>query len=167
MKYEILILSSDSWYFWSVALKGVVGKQSVNDEALLTFMAEVESLMNGHPLTHVSTDYREEALTPNHFLFGWGNPNFPPDVVNDKDLCSQKKWKHAQVMTQHFWKRWLQEYVPALTEHRSGERMFVMFVKEILQLSSMRLPLMGVGCQDVCWECYPGRQESQSSLSSY
>jgi len=30
-------------------------------------MAEVESQMNGRPLTHVSTDYRdEEALTPNH-----------------------------------------------------------------------------------------------------
>ena len=31
------------------ALKAVVGKQRVNDETLLTFMAEVESLMNGRP----------------------------------------------------------------------------------------------------------------------
>ena len=46
------------------ALKAVVGKQCANDETLLTFMAEVESLMHGRPLTHVSTDYRdEEALT--------------------------------------------------------------------------------------------------------
>ena len=82
------------------ALKAVAGKQCVNDETLLTFMAEVESLLNGRPLTHVSTDYRdEEALTPNHFLLGRGNPNVPPDVVNDKDLCSRKRWKHAQVMT--------------------------------------------------------------------
>ena len=101
------------------ALKAVAGKQCVNDETLLTFMAEVESLLNGRPLTHVSTDYRdEEALTPNHFLLGRGNPNVPPDVVNDKDLCSRKRWKHAQVMTQHFWKRWLREYLPALTERR-------------------------------------------------
>jgi len=55
------------------ALKAVVGKQRVNDETLLTFMAEVESLMNGRPLTHVRTDYRdEEALTPNHFPVGRG-----------------------------------------------------------------------------------------------
>ena len=61
------------------ALRAVVGKQHVNDETLLTFMAEVESLMNGRLLTHVSTDYRdEEALTPNHFLLERGNPNFPP-----------------------------------------------------------------------------------------
>ena len=84
------------------ALKAVVGKQCVNDEMLLTFMAEVESLMNGSPLTHVCTDYRdEEALTPNHILLGRANPNFPTDVVTDKDLSSRKRWKHAQVMTQH------------------------------------------------------------------
>ena len=60
-----------------------MGKQRVN-ETLLTFMSEVESLMNGRPLAHASTDYRdEEALTPNHFLLGRGNPNFPPDVVVD------------------------------------------------------------------------------------
>ncbi|XP_078347341.1 uncharacterized protein LOC144632548 [Oculina patagonica] len=83
------------------ALKAVAGKQCVNDETLLTFMAEVESLLNGRPLTHVSTDHRdEEALTPNHFLLGRANPNFPPDVVNDRDLCSRKRWKHAQVIFQ-------------------------------------------------------------------
>ena len=82
------------------ALKAVVGKQCVNGETLLTFMAELESLMNGRPLTHVSTDYRDEdALTPNHFLLGRANSNLPPDVVNDKDLCSLKRWRHAQVMT--------------------------------------------------------------------
>ena len=85
----------------------------------LKAVAEVESLMNGRTLTHVSTDYRdEEALTPNHFLLGRRNPNFPPDVINDKDLCSRKRWKHAQVMAQHFWKRWLREYPPTLTERR-------------------------------------------------
>ena len=31
-----------------------MGKQSVNDETLLTFMAEVGSLMNSHPRTHVA-----------------------------------------------------------------------------------------------------------------
>ena len=75
--------------------------------------------MNGRPLTHVSPDHRdEEALTPNHFLLGRRSPNFPPDVVSDKDVCSRRTWKHAQVMTQQFWKRWLREYLPALTERR-------------------------------------------------
>ena len=77
--------------------------------------------MNGHPLTHVSTDYRdEEALTPNHFLLGQGNPNFLPDVINDRDLCSRKRWKHAKGMVQHFWKRGLREYPPVLAEYQKG-----------------------------------------------
>ena len=79
--------------------------------------------MNGRPLTHVSTDYRDkEALTPNHFLPRQRSPNFPPNVVNDKDLCNRKGWKHAQVMTQQFWKRWLREYLPALTERRKWRK---------------------------------------------
>jgi len=105
------------------ALKVVAGKQRVNDETLLTFMAEVESLMNGRPLTHVSVDPRdEEALTPNHFLLGRASPNLPQDVLDDRDLYSRKHWKHAQVMTDHFWKRWLREYLPSLTERRKWTR---------------------------------------------
>ena len=104
-------------------LKAVAGKRCVNDETLLTFMAEVESLLNGHPLTHVTSDCQEEeALTPNHFLLGRANPNILADIVTEKDLCSCKQWKHAQVMSQHFWKRWLREYLPALTEHRKWRK---------------------------------------------
>ena len=50
------------------------------------------------------------------------NPNFLPDVVNDKDLCSRKRWKYAQVMTQLFWKRWLQEYRSVLMEHQKRRK---------------------------------------------
>ena len=98
------------------ALKAIVGNQRVTDETLLTFMAEAESLMNGRPLTHVSSDCNDlEALTPNHFLLGRANLNIPLDVVTDRDLCSRKRWKHAQVMANHFWERWLHEYLPSRT----------------------------------------------------
>lgn len=105
------------------ALKAVAAKQLVTDETLLTFLAEVESLLNSRPLTHVSSDHQdEEALTPNHFLTGRANANLPVGVVSDRDLCSRKRWRHAQVMTNHFWKRWLREYVPSLTERRKWRR---------------------------------------------
>lgn len=98
------------------ALKAVAGNQRVTDETLLTFMAEAESLMNSRPLTHVSSDCNDlEAITPNHFLLGRANMNIPLDVVTDRDLCSRKRWKHAQVMANHFWERWLHEYLPSLT----------------------------------------------------
>lgn len=75
-------------------LKVVVEKQCVNDETLLTFMVEVASLMNGRPLTCVSTDYRdEEALTPNHFLLRRGNPNFPAKCRQRQGLVQPQEVK--------------------------------------------------------------------------
>ena len=38
------------------ALKITLNGQLVNDETLLTLMADVESLLNSQPLTHVSVD---------------------------------------------------------------------------------------------------------------
>ena len=49
---------------------------------------------------------------------GRSNPNFPLDVVSDKDSCGRRTWKHPQLMTQHFWKHWLRECLLALTERR-------------------------------------------------
>lgn len=101
------------------ALKITLNGQLVNDETLLTLMAEIESLLIIRPLTHVSVDPQDlEAITPNHFLIGRNSPNVPPDVFDERDLNSRKRWRQAQTLTDHFWRRWLREYVPALTERR-------------------------------------------------
>ena len=99
------------------ALKIILNGQLVNDETLLTVMVEVESLLNSRPLTHVSVDPQDlEPITPNHFLLGRNSPNMPPGVFDERDLNSRKRWRQAQTLTDHFWRRWLREYVPALTE---------------------------------------------------
>ena len=84
---------------------------------------EVESLLNSRPLTHVSVDPHDlEPITPNHFLIGRNSPNVPPDVFDKRDLCSRKRWRQAQTLTDHFWRRWLREYVPNLTERKIWQR---------------------------------------------
>ena len=99
--------------------KVTLNGQLVNDEVLHTLMVEVESLLNSRPLTHVSVDPQDpEPVTPNHFLLGRSSPNLPPGTFDDKDLCARKRWRQAQVLTDHYWKRWLREYVPNLTERR-------------------------------------------------
>ena len=46
------------------ALKITLNGQLVYDETLLTLMAEIESLLNSRPLTHVSVDPQDlEAIT--------------------------------------------------------------------------------------------------------
>ena len=129
--------------FAKKALKAVAGNQRVTDETLFTFMAEAESLMNSRPLTHVSSDCNDlEAVTPNHFLLGRANLNIPLDVVSDGDLCRRKRWKHAQVIANHFWHRWLHEYLPSRTVSPKWHRESHDIAKrDLVLLMSDNLPL--------------------------
>ena len=90
---------------------------------LLTIMTEVEGLLNSRPLTHVSSDPNDlQALTPNHFLIGHACPNLPPGIFDDGDLSCRRRWRHAQRVVDHFWKRWRREYLPELTVRRKWQR---------------------------------------------
>ena len=63
-------------------------------------MTEVESPVNSHPLTQVSSEVDNlQALTTNHFILGRANPNLPPNTFVDKEISSRKRWCQAQVIT--------------------------------------------------------------------
>ena len=50
-------------------LKGLLKEQTVTDESLTTLMCEVEAILNGHPLTKVTSDPKyAETITSNHLL---------------------------------------------------------------------------------------------------
>ena len=50
-------------------LHALLQTHSTDDEGLITLMCEVESIMNGRPITTVSSDSKDpEPLTPNHLL---------------------------------------------------------------------------------------------------
>ena len=98
-------------------LKVVVGPQTLTDEVLVTVLTEVEHMINSRPLTHVSSEPTDpEALTPNHFLLGGASRHLAPGLVKDRDMCSRRRWKHAQAVAEHVWKRWTREYVPTLIQ---------------------------------------------------
>lgn len=95
-----------------IALNVVLQKQVLTDEVLATAMAEVESLVNSRPLTEVSSNVDGlEAITPNYFLLGRASPNLPPGVFLDKEMSSRKRWRQAQVVATHVWKRWVREHL--------------------------------------------------------
>ena len=101
------------------ALTLILNEQTLTDEILVTALTKVESLLNGRPLTHVSVDPADpEPITPNHLLLGRPNPHIPPDILDSTELTTRKRWRVIQTIIDHFWKRWMREYVPCLTERR-------------------------------------------------
>ena len=96
------------------AIQAIVRRQILTDEVLLTVMAEVEALLNGRPLTHVSTHLPSlrttfslaELARTCRLTFSW------------TEVSSRRRWRQVQAVTNQVWRRWLGEYVPNLLERR-------------------------------------------------
>ena len=93
----------------------ILKEQAPSDETLLTLLAEVEHSVNSRPLTHVSVDPLDnEALTPNHFLFGTSSGTIRLAKYDEQSACPRKHWRLAQYFADAFWRRWLRDYLPTL-----------------------------------------------------
>ena len=69
------------------ALKAIVRDRLFTDEALYTFLCEIESILNHRPLTAVSDDINDyDSLTPNHYLTGTDTPNLSPGIFENKEI---------------------------------------------------------------------------------
>ena len=105
------------------SLKALLGKEPMNEEVLSTVFTEAERIANTRPLTpNSSCPGESEPLTLSHFLNLRPSTNIPPDVVSEKDKFSQKRWRQAQLLANHYWRRWLKEYVPTLQERPKWQR---------------------------------------------
>ena len=104
-------------------MKAFLQDQPLDDEGLLTLLCEVESIINGHPLTKVSDDPRDpEALTRNHLLLLRSGPTLPPGAFVKDDRFSCHRWRHVQYLADVFWRRWMREYLPVLQERRKWNK---------------------------------------------
>ena len=84
---------------------------SLTDEMLHTIFCEVESFLNGRPLTKLSDDPVDLiALTPNHFLLQNDNPSLSWGAFSD-NVKLRKGWKTVQTILAELWKRWLKSYL--------------------------------------------------------
>ena len=99
-------------------MHSLIGERLLNDEALRTFLVEVEKILNDRPITYVSSDPQDlEALTPNHILLLRRNPCSPPDVFEESDKF-KARWKHVHLLANEFWQRWTKKYLPTGQERK-------------------------------------------------
>ena len=94
-------------------LQALCGEQDLNDETMLTFMAEVERILNDRPLVPSTSDSRDNlALTPNHLLLVCRNISM--ETPSDTVRLYNSGWRQAMHLAASFWRRWRREYLPLL-----------------------------------------------------
>ena len=99
------------------SLTVILKDRQPKEEVLRSALIEVENVINSRPLTFVPLEYdTAEALTPNHFLLG-GMSHGQKDSREFFDFPNNanKQWRHAKEIANHFWSRWISEYLPMIT----------------------------------------------------
>ncbi|CAI5690178.1 unnamed protein product [Oreochromis niloticus] len=97
------------------ALYTAVGSQPLQEEVLGTVLVEVERILNSKPLGYVPSDVSDaDPVTPNCFLMGQPNGALPQVAYPKEELLSRWRWKHSQVLADHFWSRFIRLYLPSM-----------------------------------------------------
>ena len=118
-------------------MQALYGDNRMNDEILLTVIAETEEIINSRPLVYTPQESSNaEALTPNHFVRGSSSGLEDPTIApTDLADALRSTYKRSQYIADELWKRWLKEYLPALNlrskwleESRSLEPGMLVFI---------------------------------------
>ncbi|XP_062711767.1 uncharacterized protein LOC134289632 [Aedes albopictus] len=98
------------------ALGSLCTERNPDDETLLTVIVEAESIVNSRPLTSIPLEsVYQEALTPNHFiLLSSSGVAQPPTILAEPPKVTRTNWKMARQLVDHFWRRWIREYLPTI-----------------------------------------------------
>ncbi|KAK7902058.1 hypothetical protein WMY93_018827 [Mugilogobius chulae] len=97
------------------ALQVTLGSQSVTEEVLRTVLVEIEGMLNSKPLGYVSSDIADlDPVTPNSLLLGRPDSSLPQVVYPESELLSRKRWRHSQLLADHFWRHFVKCYLPGL-----------------------------------------------------
>ncbi|XP_061915788.1 uncharacterized protein LOC133658143 [Entelurus aequoreus] len=98
------------------ALRVVLKDQTVPEPVLLTTLIEVEGIMNAKPLGYLSSDASDpDPVTPNLLLMGRHDSSLPQAIYDPCGL-GKRRWRHSQVLADHFWSSFIQHYLPGLQE---------------------------------------------------
>ncbi|XP_037295468.1 uncharacterized protein LOC119189550 [Manduca sexta] len=98
-------------------LKRLLGLSNFTFEEMVTCLTHIEAVLNSRPITPLSSDPNDfSALTPSHFLIGRPLLSVPCSQVTDANITRLDRWKRIQLIRQHFWNRFHNEYTSQMQE---------------------------------------------------
>lgn len=105
------------------SLKVVLKEQSVPEAVLRTVLVEVEGILNAKPLGYVSSDVADpDPITPSIPLMGRSDASLPHAVYDSSNTLGNRRWRHSQVLVDHFWSRFIRHYLPRLQERQKWQK---------------------------------------------
>ena len=93
--------------------------QKLTHEVLCTFMCEVCAIVNSRPIAPISSDPDSpEIITPAMLLTQKTEPLSPLTTSTDIREIYSSQWKHVQILSNTFWKKWKNGYLQSLQTRR-------------------------------------------------
>lgn len=98
-------------------LKRVLNQRHLTYEEFYSILTQVEAVLKSRPITPLSNDpFDLEALTPGHFLIGRVLTAVPQKPLLESKPNYVKRYHLTQQIFQHFWSRWVKEYLHLLQQ---------------------------------------------------
>ena len=122
-------------------LSGILNpKVALDDEVLSTALCEAENLVNSRPITKVSQDPEEGALTPNHLLMMRANDT-DDNMTFNLGAIYRRNWKKVCMLRDQFWNKWVKEYLLELQQRKKWTRQHEEFSEnELVLLVEANIP---------------------------
>ena len=107
------------------SLRKCIGRITLSEEQLITFITETEAVLNSRPLVYVNADINSKnAITPGHFINiipSTGIPDVKKSALDEKKLSTKATnlleiWKKGQQHLNTMWKIWKTDYLTNLRE---------------------------------------------------
>ncbi|KAI3375182.1 hypothetical protein L3Q82_021085, partial [Scortum barcoo] len=98
--------------------------------------------MPHEPLGYVSSDASDpDPVTPNVLLMGRPDGSLPQVVYPENNLISRRRWKHSQVLADHFWTCFIRLYLPSLQARQKWQALPADIVQDcVVMIVDPQLP---------------------------
>lgn len=97
------------------SLRVILGSQLIPEAVIRTVLIEVEGILNSKPLGYISSAPADpDPITPNILLMGRRDASLPQATFASTSFVGTRRWRHSQLLADHFWSRFIRDYLPSL-----------------------------------------------------